>query len=265
MATRVMVGVPAFNEQTTIRKVVLGAFQHADLVVVLDDGSTDATSAEAMAAGATVIRHQFNSGKGVAVASLFRHAIQSGSDVLVLIDADGQHQPDEIPALIDALQREPNADMVVGSRFHEQSESATPRIRRVGQIVFNSMTSVASGVYCSDSQSGFRAFRRRAFCSMHLSEASFSVESEMQFECRARNLRLTEVPISCSYEAPPKRNVLGHGLGVLVRLTRMTVRRRTLGSMPEAAVSPVPPTVLSLDRGSRRAIADQSLIVTAGD
>jgi hypothetical protein len=150
-----------------------------------------------------------------------------------LIDGDGQHDPGEIPTV--ALPCiEDGADVVVGSRFLS-IKSEIPLHRSMGQRAFNFMTAFASGVHCSDSQSGFRAFSRRALRSMRFTELSFSVECEQQFECRIRRLRLTEVPISCTYEVPAKRSVVSQGCLVLSRLTRMFVTRRLL--MKEPAVS----------------------------
>jgi glycosyltransferase involved in cell wall biosynthesis len=264
MEPRIVVGIPAYNEERSIASVVAHSVQHASMVVVVDDGSSDSTSAKALEAGATVIRHQFNSGKGVAVSTLFNFAIQSQADVLVLLDGDGQHDPAEIPLLVQRCLAD-DADVVVGSRFHPGAKSPTPRVRRLGQMAFNRMTAIASGVCCTDSQSGFRAFNRRAFCAMQLTESSFSVESEMQFEYRARGLRLSEVPISCSYELPPKRNVLSHGAMVLSRLTRMAIQRRALGDVPVRAQSETPRMVLNGERAGEAPALSAMIVITPGD
>lgn len=264
MEPKIVVGIPAFNEERTIATVVLGSLPHASAVVVVDDGSSDGTSANALRAGATVIRHQFNSGKGVAVATLFDFAIQAQADVLVLLDGDGQHNPAEIPMLVNSCLND-GADVVVGSRFHPDSRSSTPNVRRLGQMFFNRMTALASGVYCSDSQSGFRAFNRRAFCSMHLTESSFSVESEMQFEYRTRSLQVREVPISCSYEMPPKRNVFAHGLIVLSRLARMAVERRALGNTPDSALPDAPRMIMHGERSVESPAFSSIIVTTPGD
>jgi hypothetical protein len=231
MDAKIVVGIPAYNEERAIADIVVRALPHAAEVVVVDDGSVDLTARRALQAGAVVIRHRVNCGKGAAVVALFQYAIDHMADVLVLIDGDGQHDPGEIPAVV-APCLENRADVVVGSRFVAEARSATPVVRRLGQHAFNAMTTLASGVRCSDSQSGFRAFRRRAFCAMRLSETSFSVECEMQFEARKRGLSLAEVPISCRYDQPPKRNVLSHGAGVLSRLAAMALRRRMFGRVP---------------------------------
>jgi glycosyltransferase involved in cell wall biosynthesis len=260
---KILVGIPAFNEERSIASVVARSLPHASAVVVIDDGSRDRTAANALHAGATVIHHPVNAGKGIAVATLFDYAIEQNADVLILIDGDGQHDPEEIPSLA-RMCLASEADVVVGSRFHAQAISRTPRVRRLGQIAFNAMTAVASGVYCSDSQSGFRAFNRRAFCSMRVTERSFSVESEMQFEFRAKRLRVAEVPISCSYDDPPKRNVLLHGMTVLTRLMRMAIERRALGLAPATSMAIAPSNKVVLNHGELP-LLDSVLITTPGD
>jgi glycosyltransferase involved in cell wall biosynthesis len=227
---KVIAGIPAFNEQDNIADVVRGALQHATAVVVVDDGSRDLTAWNALQAGAVVIRHKRNAGKGAAVGTLFRYAVEQRADALVLIDGDGQHDPDEIRDVVGPVLAG-RADVVVGSRFLTQ-RSDVPLHRTLGQRAFNVMTALASGVRCTDSQSGFRAFGRRAFCAMRIAETSFSVECEQQFECALRRLRLAEVPISCRYDLPEKRSAYVQGVEVLSRLCVMSVRRRVLRQAP---------------------------------
>jgi glycosyltransferase involved in cell wall biosynthesis len=227
---KVIVGIPAFNEQDRIADVVRGALPHAAAVVVVDDGSRDLTARNALDAGAVVIRHMRNAGKGAAVATLFRYAVEQDADALVLIDGDGQHDPDEIRDVVGPVLTG-GADVVVGSRFLTQ-HSDTPLHRMLGQRAFNVMTALASGVACTDSQSGFRAFSRRAFCAMRIAETTFSVECEQQFECALHGLQLIEVPISCRYDLPEKRSAFGQGVEVLSRLCVMSFRRRVLRQVP---------------------------------
>jgi glycosyltransferase involved in cell wall biosynthesis len=233
---KLIVGIPAYNEERTIADVVASALPYACEVVVADDGSTDLTAIRAYRAGARILRHTSNQGKGAAIATLFDYAVRSDADVLVLLDGDGQHDPGEIPA-VSAPCIDGEADVVVGSRFLSL-KSDVPLHRSIGQRAFNLMTSLASGVDCSDSQSGFRAFGRRAIRSMRLTELSFSVECEQQFECRIRRLRLTEVPISCKYGVPAKRSIVGQGWLVLSRLTAMTLSRRLLLQEPTVGKGP---------------------------
>jgi hypothetical protein len=261
MGSKIVVGIPAYNEERAIADVVARALPHAAEVVVVDDGSADQTALHALRAGAVIIRHSVNSGKGAAVVALFQYAIDHMADVLVLIDGDGQHDPDEIPAVA-APCVENRADVVVGSRFVAEARSATPFVRKLGQHAFNAMTTLASGVRCSDSQSGFRAFRRRAFCAMRLSETSFSVECEMQFEVRKRGLILAEVPITCRYDQPPKRNVVSHGAGVLSRLTAMAFRRRMFGRVPTINPPLVGRTLVSRSQPGGLVLSEVAVVET---
>ena len=227
---KVIVGIPAYNEQATIAAVVRGARPHAAAVVVVADGARDRTGWHALHAGARVMRHRHNAGKGAAVATLFRYAVEQGADALVLLDGDGQHDPEQIQDVVGPVLAG-QADVVIGSRFLAQ-RSAIPRHRALGQRAFNVMTALASGVPCTDSQSGFRAFGRRALRTMRMAEATFSVECEQQFECALHGLRLVEVPISCRYDLPEKRSAYVQGLEVLSRLCVLSVRRRVLRQAP---------------------------------
>jgi glycosyltransferase involved in cell wall biosynthesis len=115
-SARVIALIPAYNEERCIGSVILRARAYVDDVIVVDDGSRDATARVAEAAGARLIRHGENRGKGQALTTDFRAARKLRPDVLVILDSDGQHSPDEIPLLVAAM-REHEADMVVGSRY----------------------------------------------------------------------------------------------------------------------------------------------------
>ena len=216
---RVVAVIPAFNEERAIGSVVLKTLPMVDEVIVVDDGSMDGTADLAVRAGATVVRHEVNQGKGVALRTGFRHARERRPDAVVTIDADGQHRPSEIPAVAQPV-LEGRADIVVGSRYLEPT-SDVPLARIWGHRFFNFVTNRSSGVPVTDSQSGFRAFSARALENFTLMSNSFSVESEMQFVARERGLRMVEVPIVIRYDDPPKRNVIWHGLIVLNGIMRL--------------------------------------------
>lgn len=156
--------VPAYNEQATIADV-LGALRvsapHFDVVVV-DDGSTDATAAAARAAGARVVQHPFNLGIGGAVQSGFQFALENGYDRMVQVDADGQHVADEIATLERALADGAGMDMVCGSRFLTDNGYPAPVSRRTGIHIFAFLLSRIVGQRVSDPTSGFRLYNRRA-------------------------------------------------------------------------------------------------------
>ncbi len=154
---KVIVAIPAYNEEVAIGSVVLRSLKHADIVIVIDDGSEDRTAEVAKAAGALVLSHAKNEGKGAGIRDAFLYANNSGADVLVLIDGDGQHDPHEIPHLIEPLITE-EADLVNGSRFLGAAENNVPRYRRVGQEILTLATNAGTRRKITDTQSGFRAF-----------------------------------------------------------------------------------------------------------
>jgi glycosyltransferase involved in cell wall biosynthesis len=222
---RIIVAIPCLNEERNIGSLVIQARRWASEVVVVDDGSTDETALIAEGAGATVIRHAENQGKGAALNSAFGVALGRDADVLVVMDGDGQHRADGIPNVAAPVLKG-EADIVVGSR-HLQ-EGGIPRVRRVGQTVVTAATNLGSGVNLTDSQSGFRAFSRKALESMTFSSRGFAVESEMQFLALDRGLVVVEVPIEAVYVDPPKRNVFRHGLVVIDGVMRLVGMHRPL-------------------------------------
>jgi glycosyltransferase involved in cell wall biosynthesis len=155
--------VPAYNECATVGRVIRSIRQHAPLydVVVIDDGSTDATAAEAEAAGAKVISHPYNLGIGGAVQSGFTYALENGYRRLVQVDADGQHEPGEIAKLEAAMDEDPSLDMVCGSRFLEKLQYAAPISRRTGFHIFAFLVSRIVGQRVTDPTAGFRLYNRR--------------------------------------------------------------------------------------------------------
>lgn len=233
---RVVAIIPAYNEERTIGSVVLRAMAHVHDVVVVDDGSTDATAQIAEAAGAIVVRHKRNRGKGAALNTGFYKARELDPDALVLLDADGQHLPNEVPNVLAPVLAD-EADIVVGSRYigngngHANGNGnghGVPRHRVVGHWAFTTLTNVTSGVKVSDSQSGFRALSWRAIQALNFSSDGFSVESEMQFLAGELGLRVAEVPITADYVDKPKRPVVAHGLMVLNGMLHLVGQYRPL-------------------------------------
>lgn len=223
---RVLVIVPAYNEERFIGSVVLKLKQHHVDVLVIDDGSTDKTCQIARAGGAEVHCLPSNQGKGAALNIGFQLARQQQPDAVVVIDADGQHLPEELPRVITPILTQ-QADICVGSRYIENT-SNTPTERRLGHKLINLATSVPSGIYVSDSQSGFRSFSPRALDLIQFKSDDFSVESEMQFLAREHNLKVIEVPISIRYDDPIKRPAIKQGRIVLNGILRLIGQYRPL-------------------------------------
>jgi glycosyltransferase involved in cell wall biosynthesis len=157
--TKIVAVIPAYNEERFIGSIVLKVRRYVDQVVVVDDGSHDATAELAAAAGALVIQHTQNQGKGVALNTGFRKAAEFEPTVVITIDADGQHLPKEITQVAQPI-LDGQADVVIGSRYLEET-SRVPEHRIWGHRLFNLITTITSGVSSTDSQSGFRPFRHR--------------------------------------------------------------------------------------------------------
>ena len=221
----VLAGIAAYNEARYVGSIVLQAKQYVDQVIVVDDGSTDNTAKVAELAGAAVIRHAENRGKGAAIQSILAEAKKRNPDILVLLDADAQHDPNEIPILLKPISE--GFDLVIGSR--EAQKDKTPRYRRIGQKVLLRSTRLASKTNISDSESGFRALSLKAINELELKENGFAIESEMITRAADKNLKITEVPISNIYTMDGSTlNPLRHGIEVISRITVMISQKRPL-------------------------------------
>lgn len=188
--------IPAFNESQVIGSVVREAASQVDLVLVVDDGSSDDTAAEAKAAGASVLVHSLQRGPGRATATGLEAALRLGARFVVTLDGDGQHRPHEIPGLLAPL-KAGEADMVLGCRILERQQM--PWIRRLGNRVANLWTWLLFGVMVSDSQSGFRAFTREAVEKLPLDARGYEFCSETLGAASRLGLRIQEAPISAVY------------------------------------------------------------------
>lgn len=222
---RVLAGIAAYNEARYVGSVVLQARQYVDEVIVVDDGSTDNTARVAELAGATVIRHDENRGKGAAIQSILAEAKKRNPDILVLLDADAQHDPNEIPVLLKPISE--GFDLVIGSR--EAQKAKTPRYRRIGQKVIFRSSRLASKANIYDSESGFRALSPKAINELELKSRGFAIESEMITRAADKNLKITEVPISNIYTIDGSTlNPVRHGIDVLSGIIVMISQRRPL-------------------------------------
>ncbi|MCD1294880.1 dolichyl-phosphate mannose synthase [Methanocella sp. CWC-04] len=225
---RILVGIPAYNEEVAIGSVILRSSKYSDKTVVVDDCSRDSTVEVVKLAGADVICHEVNQGKGAGIRNIFYYAKKENFDILVLLDGDGQHNPDEIPLLIEPI-RNGKADIVIGSRFIVKGMHNVPKYRRVGQEVLTIATNLASGYNITDSQSGFRAFSKNTFDCFSFQQNGMAIESEMLIEAARANLRISEVPVNIRYDVDCSTfNPVKHGFSVLNPIFKLIVQRNPL-------------------------------------
>lgn len=225
-----MVGIPCYNEEIAIGSMVLRALAYADRVVVLDDGSTDKTAEVARLAGAEVLVHDVNMGKGVALRDLFAYATHANVDIVVIIDGDGQHDPDDIPRVVQPLLLD-EADIVNGSRYLHDAAHDTPRYRRFGQHVLDRVTrfGLDADLHITDTQSGFRAFAIKTAPHFKFDADRLAIDSEMLMDAAKAQLRITEVPVRVRYDVGrSSAHPVSHGLDVMRGVLRNVEFERPL-------------------------------------
>ena len=220
--------MPAYNEAHIIAEVITGCKKYVDRVVVVDDGSTDNTVDIAESLGAYVVRHETNIGYGAALENCFEAARRLGANAMVIIDSDGQHDPSEIPKLLEPLKN--GFDLVIGSRFVNGNGKNVPIYRKFGMKVLDVATYVAGGLNVTDSQSGFRAYGKRAIENIHLYDTDMSAGSEILIQAGDYNLKFTEVEIHCRYDLDncSSEHPFIHGPRVLFRILKDMEYRRPL-------------------------------------
>ncbi|MCL0090475.1 glycosyltransferase family 2 protein [Dehalococcoidia bacterium] len=220
---KVLAAIPCFNTERFIADVVSNAKKYVDQVIVINDGSHDGTAEAARTAGALVISHEVNRGAGEATKSCFEAAKANAADVLVTLDGDRQHNPDEVPLLIAPIIKG-GADLVIGSRFLGD-HSSMPKYRKFGISVITFLYNLGSKTRVSDAQSCFRAYSRKALNSLSITEKGFGFSVQLLIEAERRGLVITEVPISCIYHsASHTLNPVVHGLSVALSVVRIRLK-----------------------------------------
>jgi glycosyltransferase involved in cell wall biosynthesis len=225
----IIVAIPAFNEEIAIGSMVLRSRKYAVKVVVVDDGSKDRTAEIANMAGAEVIHHFNNRGKGAAIKDAFDYAKKARADILVLIDGDGQHNPDEIPVLLAPILKG-EAEIVNGSRFLANIGNHVPKYRRFGQEVLTMATNAGTQMNITDTQNGFRAFSKKTFDCFSFGQNGMAIESEMLIDAARSDMKIIEVPIDVRYDIENSSTFspLRHGLIVLGHVISLISQRRPL-------------------------------------
>ena len=227
---KVIVCIPAFNEGKTIGLIVSKSKAYATEVLVCDDGSSDSTAQIAEESGAIVIRHDKNMGYGAAIVTLFEAAKTKNADITVTLDSDGQHDPDQIPAITEPILTN-GIDIVIGSRFLAPEDRAhVPTYRRIGIGIITLVTRLLSYDDITDAQSGFRAYSKNAIRKIKLDEKGMSISSELLIKAKRCNLTVTEVPIKVNYdiEGTSTHNALSHGVSVLHTVIQFVIIKHPL-------------------------------------
>ena len=210
-----LVCIPAFNEEKPIVDVIKKSLNYADQVIVCDDGSLDLTAEQAKIAGAIVIKHKKNMGKGHAMKSLFKYARDVGADVIVTIDGDGQFLAEQIPSLFQPI-LENSYDVVIGNRFSDDEEM--PSYRKIGNKMLDRITKLAADLPFSDTQSGFRSYSKKAIQSIDFSTNGFGVDSEILINAVDKGLKITETDVTVLYDTGLKtstKDPVSHSMSVI--------------------------------------------------
>jgi len=188
--------IPAYNEARTIGQIVAKARRIMDSVVVVDDGSRDATAQIAQDSGALVIKHKVNSGKGAALRTGFQHVLDHGYDAVITMDSDGQHDVDDIPRFLEAFSNS-LPGIILGSRMHDIS--TMPAVRKCTNKFTSFVGSLLSHQKLEDSQSGFRLISADVLRTVKLETSGFEMESELLVKASKAGFRIISVPIKTIY------------------------------------------------------------------
>ena len=215
-------GIPAFNEEKNIAAIITKLADITDTIIVCNDGSSDLTSDIAEKMGAFVINHEKNLGYGAAIRSIFLKAKELNGDILVTFDADGQHRIEDIEKVTKPI-IDQEVDLVIGSRFLDESEKEVPRYRKVGIKVITKITNVSIKKQLTDSQSGFRAYSKKVLNELNPSELGMGISTEILIKASNKNFRITEVPIKILYSGDTStHNPVSHGSSVILSTIKYT-------------------------------------------
>ena len=212
---KITIGIPAYNEEKNIAKIIVQLKKVADQILVCDDGSTDSTSEIAESLGAIVIKHPKNLGYGSAIRSIFLKSKEINAEILVTIDADGQHKIEDVKKVTKPIV-DGQADISIGSRFLEEGDNA-PKYRKLGINIITKVTNSSLSEKITDAQSGFRAYNNKVLQSLTPSDSGMGISTEILIKSSNLGLKIAEVPTEIQYEGETSsQNPISHGTGVLI-------------------------------------------------
>ena len=218
----VTIGIPAFNEEKNIAGIISKLKKYADTIIVCDDGSTDLTGKISEELGTIVITHEKNKGYGASINSLFLKAKELKTNVFVTFDADGQHRVEDIPIVTEPIINN-KAEIVIGSRFLETKSEEMPNYRKVGIKLITKVTNLSIKEKLTDSQSGFRAYSKKALDEIIPSDEGMGVSTEILIKASNLDLKMAEVPIKVSYEGETStKDPISHGSSVIFSTIKFT-------------------------------------------
>lgn len=213
--SKIVASIPCYNEEKTIGNIVSRCRNYVDEVVVVDDQSEDDTSRVSLEAGAIVVITQGKHGPGKAYSAGISKALELGADIIVTLDGDGQHDPEEIPNLLKYLK---DNDVVITSRFLD-NRTKMPLYRRLGNWIITFIYNIGTDKVVTDSQCGFRAFRRNVFNVIRITETGFGYSTELLIKLRCSKLFVREIPACVKYfdefSSNSSMNPISHGFSVL--------------------------------------------------
>ena len=213
---KITIGIPAYNEEENIAKIISQLKDVTQSIIVCDDHSTDNTNKIAKSLGVDVVTHSKNMGYGSAIKSIFAKAKEIDSDVLVTMDADGQHRIEDLKKILEPV-LSGTVDICIGSRFLEKNVENVPSYRKVGIKVLTKLTNVSLKESITDSQSGFRVYSKKAISEITPTESGMAISNEILLKASSLNLRIGEVPIVVLYDGDTStHNPVSHGTSVFV-------------------------------------------------
>ena len=218
---KITIGIPAFNEEKNIAKIITRLKKITNSIIVCDDGSSDMTSEIANNLGVIVVKHEKNTGYGAAINTIFQRAKDIETEILVTFDADGQHRVEDIGEVINPIQ-ENIADIVIGSRFLQKNDQV-PGYRKIGIKAITKVTNASINQKLTDSQSGFRAYNKKVLQNIFPSDKGMGISTEILIKASQKNFRITEVPVTILYEGDTSvNNPVSHGTSVIISTIKFT-------------------------------------------
>lgn len=213
--------IPAFNEDATIFNVIQEAEKHSNQVIVIDDGSTDKTCNEARNAGAIILNHRYNEGQGRAIITGFKYALENKADIVIILDADGQHDPKDIPKLLEPI-ISGKAEFVSGSRFLGSCEGI-PKIKLMGIKFFSAIVRLM-GYKITDLTCGFRALTVDAINKLELKEAQYC-GAEIIMQALKKGINVVEVPVDMKgrIDGNSRKNIFIHFFKISIIILRTII------------------------------------------